>query len=101
MAIQTIPILILGRHNNMMQNVITFLLNNGFSNIKGVLTNDEVKTCLLTNQYDIVIIGGGVDNETRLMIKQLINDNHVTTKIVEYFGNPVILIDEINSSLNN
>jgi hypothetical protein len=89
-------ILILGRHSGMMQNVISFLNSNGFTDIKGVLTNEEVKTELLTQQYQILIIGGGVDGETRQMIKQLFKENNINTKIVEHFGNPATLVDEMN-----
>jgi hypothetical protein len=94
-------ILILGRHSGMMQNVIAFLNSNGFSNSKGVLTNEDVKTELLTYQYQILIIGGGVDNGTRQMIKQLIAEKNINTKVVEHFGNPATLIGEIKMLLNN
>lgn len=39
---------------------------------KGVLTNDEVLHELVRDIYDVIIIGGGVDGETRTSIKQLI-----------------------------
>ncbi|MBX9783850.1 MAG: hypothetical protein K2X48_11230 [Chitinophagaceae bacterium] len=91
----SVSILILGRHSGMMQNVISFLNSNGFDKAKGVLTNEEVKTELLTHQYQVVIIGGGVDGETRQMIKQLISDKNSNTKVVEHFGNPASLLEEI------
>ena len=89
-------ILILGRHAGMMQNVIALLHENGFANTKGVLTNDEVQNELLTNNYSILIIGGGVDNKTRQMIKQLIADKNIQIKVVEHFGNAGKLIEEIS-----
>ncbi|HRH60775.1 MAG TPA: hypothetical protein PL045_09415 [Chitinophagaceae bacterium] len=89
-------ILIPDRHASMMQKVIALLYENGFVNTKGVLTNHEVHHELLTNNYGIFIIGGGVDDETRIMIRRLITDNNIQIKLVEHFGNAEKLIEEIS-----
>lgn len=95
----SISILILGRHSGMMQQVITFLRQQGFENTKGVLSNQEVKAALLTRSYQVLIIGGGVDDETRNMLKQLIADKIIAIKLVEHFGNPASLVTEIKNAV--
>jgi hypothetical protein len=92
-------ILILGRHAGMMQNVIAFLQSHHFTNNKGVLTNEEVFSELETSAYHILIIGGGVDGETRQLIKKLVAEKNIPTKIIEHFGNPATLITEIKQLL--
>ena len=92
-------ILILGRHAGMMQNVLSFLQTHGFTDLKGVLTNDEVRTELFSNNYNLLIIGGGVDTETRKMISAFINQHTLAVKTIEHFGNPATLIDEINKAM--
>lgn len=96
---QAMSILILGRNAGMMQQVLAFLQQEGFANTKGVLSNEEVQTALLTRQYNVLIIGGGVDTETRNMIKQLIADKRIDIKLVEHFGNPATLVAEIKTAV--
>jgi hypothetical protein len=96
---QTNNILILGRHSIMMQTVISLLLQYGFGNTKGVLTNEEVINELLTRKNHVLVIGGGVDVETRKLIQQVIAENRIQTKIAAHFGNPATLIDEIKQLL--
>lgn len=90
-------ILILGRDAGMMQNVMAFLGQHGFRKAKGVLTNEDVLAELATGRSHVLIIGGGVDNETRKMIRQLMTQKNIRTKTVEHFGNPSSLPDEIRS----
>lgn len=90
-------ILILGRHAGMMQNVISFLGQQGFADIKGVLTNEEVIDELSYGIYNVIVIGGGVDGETRKIIRELVADKKNSIKIVEHYGNLATLINEIKT----
>ena len=94
-----LPILILGRHEGMMQNVRSFLSSHHFTNTKGVLTNDDVRAELLSKQFQVLIIGGGVDVDTRSMIQELIATNGLTIKVIEHYGNPSGLLHEIERLL--
>ncbi len=96
---QSVSILILGKHSSMMQRVLSFLHSNGYVNTKGVLTNVEVKNELLSHHYQLLIIGGSIDNETRNMIQQLIKENYLGTKTIQHFGNPASLIAEIKTAV--
>ena len=90
-------ILVLGRHAGMMQNVIAFLNNNGFENVTGILTNEETIHALQRGSFTHIIIGGGVDAETRKIIKELVAQNNIAIKIVEHFGSLATLVDEIKN----
>jgi hypothetical protein len=84
----------------MMQKVRSFLGSHGFANTKGVLTNDEVRTELFSSNYRLLIVGGGVDGETRKMISEFITQHSSTIKVIEHFGDTDTLIYEINKALN-
>jgi glycogen synthase len=98
---ETISILILGRHAGMMQNVIALLAHHGFVHTKGVLTNDEVLDELATKRYTLLIIGGGVDLSTRQEIREFVARNGTGTGLLEHYGNPVSLIEEIRAKINS
>lgn len=92
-------VLILGRHDGMMQQVLSFLGNHGFHKTKGVLTNDAVQKELISNQYQILIIGGGVDADTRAIIRGLIATHQLSIKVIEHYGNPTGLIRQIEGAM--
>ncbi|MBK7374117.1 MAG: hypothetical protein IPJ02_00660 [Chitinophagaceae bacterium] len=97
---KTADILIFGRHTGIMQNVMSFLKQHGFTRTKAVFTNENAMHELTTGRYDVLIIGGGVDHETRKAIREYIAGKKIRTRIVEHFGNPSSLPDEIREAIS-
>ena len=95
-----INILVMGRHADMMEKVLLLLKQLGYEQVTGMLTNEEVVAALLTKQYRVLIIGGGVDAETRQMIIALLAEKNIPTKIVAHFGNPATLDEEIKNVIS-
>jgi DNA-binding NtrC family response regulator len=57
-------ILIIGRHADMLEKVSTMLNRQGYS-ATGKQWNEEALTAFKAEKFDAVVIGGGVDNESR------------------------------------
>lgn len=60
----TQKVLVIGRHQDMMQKVLKMLQNEGYEAI-GELTNENAITTFKQNNIQAVVIGGGVDTESR------------------------------------
>jgi hypothetical protein len=59
-------ILVIGRHADMMAKVTDMLASNGYQP-HGALTNEAAFTVFNDQQIDAVVIGGGVDSESRAL----------------------------------
>ncbi len=62
-------ILILGRHAEMLDIVLKQVKQQGY-NATGTLTNEKALKAVKSNQFDAVILGGGVDLLSRQTLKQ-------------------------------
>ncbi|MFY7963877.1 MAG: hypothetical protein ACOVO1_03175 [Chitinophagaceae bacterium] len=71
-------VLVIGRHQTMMYNVKRILEQEGYT-VYNALQNEEAFDVFNNNSIDAVIIGGGVDNESRILFH-----NYFATKITEY-----------------
>lgn len=58
-------VLIIGRHTDMLQNIKDLLARNGYIAF-GALTNEDAVSTFTSNSIDAVVIGGGVDNTSRM-----------------------------------
>lgn len=75
-------ILIIGRHADMLSRITDMLIQHGYD-AKGTQTNEEALAAFQTDNFQAVIIGGGVDEESR-------NWFHTKFRIINPF---VIIID--------
>jgi len=57
-------VLIIGRHADMLNKITELLKQHGYNSI-GKMTNEEAILAFKTDTIDAVVIGGGVDNESR------------------------------------
>jgi hypothetical protein len=51
------------------------------------------------NPLDAVLIGGGVDPHDRLKIQELVKADVPHVKVIEHFGGPATILNEIRSAL--
>lgn len=62
-------ILIIGRHADLLVRVVDLLNQQGYHAI-GKMTNDEAIAIFASQPFDAVIIGGGVDDNSRALFRK-------------------------------
>ena len=93
-------VLIIGRHQQIMDRVVTVLQGNSFE-IYYSLTNQGAVDLLNQHKIDVVIIGGGVDIESREMLKSAFKTVNPNVKFLERFESLESLPIEINKLLES
>lgn len=73
-------ILILGRLQNIMDNVLAIIRNGGFEAL-GVLTDEAAFQHLLSGEFNAIIVGAGVGADTRKKIHSIAVENEI--KVIE------------------
>ena len=94
---EAIKIFVLSRHTEMLENVLKFLRENGYE-ADGETDNEKATSSFQLKQYDIVIIGGGVDNKTRALLKSEFPKISPDVEFVEHYGDPANLLGEIKDA---
>ncbi|MFM7727235.1 MAG: hypothetical protein ACKO7B_11070, partial [Flavobacteriales bacterium] len=55
---------------------------------------------LKTNQPQLIVIGGGVDPHDRIKVQDGIKQWSPSTRMVEHFGGPATVLNEVREALN-
>jgi hypothetical protein len=93
-------ILVLGRNPDIMQVILRLI--NGEPDLKaiGALTDEDAQAALAEQTFDLVLIGGGVEESSEREIKQIIDISAVPTKMVRHYGGGSgLLFNEIRQAL--
>ncbi|MFN0030696.1 MAG: hypothetical protein ACKVOR_00905 [Flavobacteriales bacterium] len=91
-------IVVYGKHDYIIKNVIDLLLRADY-NATGYIRLEEVLDHMRLSSFDAVLIGGGVDPHDRLEIKTLVNNEYRHARVIEHYGGPATIIQEIKSVL--
>lgn len=91
-------IVVLGRHQFMMDKVLPLLKNNGYDAI-GFLTDDDVINYVMKNDIDAIVFGGGVELESREHIKTTISNEKSSLKYL--VANPQTILTDLNKIFEN
>jgi DNA-binding NarL/FixJ family response regulator len=85
-------ILIIGRHPEMLASVIDMLNQNGYV-ASGETENEKAILAFKSINFDAVVIGGGVDHESRNYIHYEFPKINAAIKIID--GNPHTILEEL------
>ncbi len=94
----SLHVLVLGRHQYLIDNVQHILQKAGFT-CSGFLDRSEAEAFLRMNQIDLVLVGGGVEPHERQALIELVRSDFPNTKVVEHFGGPATIVSEIRAVL--
>lgn len=75
-------LLVIGRHADLLKKITSMLNNQGYSAI-GKLQNEEALSAFRSIQFDAVIIGGGVDAESRKLFHTEFTRLNPQVKIID------------------
>jgi hypothetical protein len=88
-------ILVIGRHASMMERVLDMLKQHGY-NAMGKQRNEEAIVAFKDNAFEAVIIGGGIDDESRELFHTEFPKLNPSVKIID--GHPLTLLDDLKKA---
>ncbi len=91
-------ILIIGRHADMLAKITEILKQHGYKAI-GKITNQEALLSFQSNTFDAVIIGGGVDKESRELFHKEFPKTNPTIAIID--AHPHTVLNDLNTAFSN
>jgi DNA-binding NtrC family response regulator len=94
----TLHVLVFGKHDYIVKNVSTQLEKAEFK-CSGSVVLMQALEYIKSNQPQLVVIGGGVDPHDRIKIAAEIKASSPGTKLVEHFGGPATVLEEVRSAL--
>ncbi len=90
-------IIIYGQHDYIVTNITQFVqdtyTSTGFSNLEDTLE------FMQKNTFHAIVIGGGVTPHDRIKIQEVLNQQFPQIKMIEHFGGPATILDEIAQAL--
>lgn len=84
-------ILVIGRHADMLAKIVNLLQQHGYHPM-GETTNEGAMLAFKTNTIDAIVIGGGVDSESRNLFHTMFSTINPTVKIIDAHP-PTVLND--------
>ncbi len=97
--VETVHALVFGKHEYIVSNVKTQLEKAEF-NCAGSVVLAQALEYLKMNQPQLIVIGGGVDPHDRIKIQNSIKAWSLPTRIVEHFGGPATVLNEVREALS-
>lgn len=94
-------ILVIGRHIEIMETILRLLNAQPDWNAAGAITDDEATEKFNTQPFDIVLIGGGVEESSEEKFKTEFKIINPLVKIIRHYGGGSgLLFNEINEAMN-
>ena len=87
-------ILVIGRHANLMSRVLEMLRLHGYD-VVGKQENEEAIAAFQNEKFGVVVIGGGVDSESRILLKETFIRINPSIRIID--ANPNTLLDDLRA----
>jgi len=88
-------VLIIGRHADMLQRITDILIHHGYNAI-GKMTNEEAIAAFKSDTIDAVIIGGGVDKESRDLFHLEFPKMHPAVKVID--AHPQTVLSDLKAA---
>lgn len=96
-----INILVIGRHRDILETIIRLLKSQSGWNAVGAQTDDEAIRCFAERPYDLVLIGGGVDETAETKLTTEFKNMKASIKIIHHYGGGSgLLFAEVKEALN-
>ena len=97
-----VKILVIGRHPDILQTVLRLINKNEAWEGMGTGNDTEAIELFQKHNFDIVLIGGGVESESELHFRSVFTQHNPNIKIVQHFGGGSgLLLGEIQAALDN
>ncbi|MBY0436390.1 MAG: hypothetical protein K2U26_20025 [Cyclobacteriaceae bacterium] len=90
-------VLVIGRHPEIMQRVLTLLQQHGYNAI-GKQENEEALTAFNNDSFQAVVIGGGVDSTSRALFHREFSRLNPCVKIID--AHPLTVLQELKSTFS-
>jgi hypothetical protein len=81
-----VEILTIGRHAEILQTVVRLINNNPEWNATGAGTNQEAIAVFTTQQFELVLLGGGIDKESEEKLCATFTAYNPEIIIVQHYG---------------
>ena len=98
----SLNILVVGRHEDIMETVLRLIHSQPGWIAQGAIANEEAIEKFKKQSFNLVLLGGGVDQHSENMLKTefgLINSN---CKVIRHYGGGSgLLFNEIREAMNN
>jgi hypothetical protein len=91
-------VVVYGKHEYILTNVQNLLDKAGFTSV-GFTVLAETLDYIRMNPLDAVLIGGGVEPIDRARIKDLIREDFAHAKVIEHFGGPATILNEVKAAI--
>ncbi len=99
---EKIQILVIGRHPEILATVVRLVNNNPNWNATGCLSDEEAIAAFPTQDFKVVLLGGGVDEISEVKLNEYFSNEKPEIKIVQHFGGGSGLLSaEIFEALGN
>jgi DNA-binding NtrC family response regulator len=97
-----INILVIGRHAQIMETVVRLINSQEGWSAKGAITDEEAIEIFGKDTFNLVLIGGGVEDPSEIKLKTEFEKIHPAVKIIRHYGGGSgLLFNEIQEALIN
>lgn len=90
-------VLVVGRHASILARVTALLEGAGYA-VGGALTDEDAMR-LMASDYDALLIGGGVEADSRRTLRDAFAAARPGRPVIEHYGGPDGLLDHVNRVL--
>ena len=82
----TTPILVIGRHPEILKTVVRLVNNNTEWNATGCITDEEAIALFNTQEFTLVLLGGGIEEASEKALGDYFKSVKPNIKIVQHYG---------------
>jgi DNA-binding response OmpR family regulator len=95
-----IQILVIGRNPDIVQTVVRLVNNNPAWNASHALTDDAAVELFEGRQFDLVLLGGGIEPESDALLRRAFTAHNPDITIIQHYGGGSgLLATEINMAI--
>lgn len=91
-------ILVVGRHPEVMHRVLALIASAGHVAV-GALTDDEAMASLKGEPPDALVLGGGVEPDSKQALAAAFSEARPGRPVIEHFGGPQGLLEHLQQRL--
>jgi hypothetical protein len=93
-------ILVIGRNESIVATVERLINNNPNWKATACLTDEGAITACENQRFDLVLLGGGIDETSDIYLRKMLNERQPGIRIVQHYGGGSgLLATEINMAL--
>ncbi|MDZ4823161.1 MAG: hypothetical protein SH856_06865 [Flavobacteriales bacterium] len=91
-------IVVLGKYEYILSNAEKLLQRAGFRTT-GFLEKEDAAEYIRMNPVDGVLMGGGVNPHDRLELSKMLEKDFPNVKVIEHFGGPATIVEEVKKAI--